>query len=104
MLYARWFLSNGQQGKEPPPKLKEIYELFRTGFGVPEEERIQIGRQIWRIVTDEVIAFGVVGLSPAAQGVRVAKNTMGNIPSRQYNSPDGKTPAISRPATFYFKN
>jgi hypothetical protein len=28
---------------------------------------------------------------------------MGNIPSRQYNSPDGKTPGISRPATFFYK-
>jgi len=28
---------------------------------------------------------------------------MGNIPSRMYNSPDGKTPGISRPATFYYK-
>jgi hypothetical protein len=28
---------------------------------------------------------------------------MGNIPSRMYNSPDGKTPGISRPATFYWK-
>jgi len=28
---------------------------------------------------------------------------MGNIPSRQYNSPDGKTPTISRPVTFYWK-
>jgi hypothetical protein len=37
-------------------------------------------------------------------GVRVVKNNMGNIPSRMYNSPDGKTPGISRPATFYYKN
>jgi hypothetical protein len=29
---------------------------------------------------------------------------MGNIPARQYNSPDGKTPGISRPVTFYWKN
>ena len=37
-------------------------------------------------------------------GVRIVKNNMGNIPARQYNSPDGKTPGISRPATFYWKN
>jgi hypothetical protein len=29
---------------------------------------------------------------------------MGNIPARQFNSPDGKTPGTSRPATFYFKS
>ena len=39
-----------------------------------------------------------------ANGVRIVKTNMGNIPSRQYNSPDGKTPGISRPITFYWKN
>jgi len=45
----------------------------------------------------------VIGMGPASMGVRVVKTTMGNIPSRQYNSPDGKTPGISRPITFYWK-
>jgi hypothetical protein len=26
------------------------------------------------------------------------------VPARQYNSPDGKTPGISRPVTFFFKS
>ena len=42
-------------------------------------------------------------MGPASQGVRVVRNNMGNIPARQYNSPDGKTPGISRPDTFYLK-
>ena len=104
ILYAKWFQSNGKEGKEPPPYLKEIYELFRKAFGVPEEEQITLGKEIWAIVTDDVFSFGVVGLSPAAQGIRVAKNNLGNVPSRQYNSPDGKSPGISRPMTFYFKS
>jgi peptide/nickel transport system substrate-binding protein len=102
--FAKWYLSNGKEGKEPPPYLKELYDLFRKGFGLPEQERIPVGKRIWEIVTDNVISFGVVGLSPAAQGIRVAKTNMGNVPSRMYNSPDGKTPGISRPATFYFKS
>jgi peptide/nickel transport system substrate-binding protein len=104
ILFARWYLSNGREGKEPPEYLKKIYDLFRRGFGMPEGERIQAGREIWKLVTDNVISFGIVGLSPAAQGIRVAKNNFGNIPARMYNSPDGKTPGISRPATFYFKS
>jgi hypothetical protein len=35
--------------------------------------------------------------------VRIVSNTMGNISARQYNSPDGMTPATSRPETFFFK-
>ncbi|MCC6175962.1 MAG: hypothetical protein IT305_11705, partial [Chloroflexi bacterium] len=57
-----------------------------------------------QIVTDQVFGMGTVGLSPAAMGIRIVKNTMGNIPDRQYNSPDGKTPSISRAVTFYFKS
>src|SRR5205823_669809 len=103
-LYAKWFQSGGTQGKEPDPKMKELMEKWRKAFGVPEKERIQLGKDVWRIAAEEVYIIGVVGQGPAAMGVRVVKNNMGNIPSRQYNSPDGKTPGISRPATFYYKN
>jgi hypothetical protein len=58
---------------------------------------------MWKTVIEEVHVIATVGLSPAAQGTRIVKNTMGNIPTRMYNSPDGKTPAISRTPTYYFK-
>jgi peptide/nickel transport system substrate-binding protein len=103
-LYVKWFHSAGAQGKEPEPRMKELMEKWKKAFGVPEKERIQLGKDIWKIAAEEVFIIGVVGQGPAAMGVRVVKNNMGNIPSRQYNSPDGKTPGISRPATFYWKN
>jgi peptide/nickel transport system substrate-binding protein len=103
-LYVKWFHSAGAQGKEPEPKMKELMEKWKKAFGVPEKERIQLGKDVWRIAAEEVYIIGVVGQGPAAMGVRVVKTNMGNIPSRMYNSPDGKTPGISRPATFYYKN
>jgi peptide/nickel transport system substrate-binding protein len=103
-LYAKWFQSAGAQGKEPPPRLRGLMEKFRLAFGVPEEERVKLGKEIWQIAAEEVYVIGVIGMGAASMGVRIAKNNLGNIPARQYNSPDGKTPAISRPATFYFKN
>jgi hypothetical protein len=84
--------------------MKELMEKWKKAFGVPEKERIQLGKDVWRIAAEEVYIIGVVGLGPAANGVRIVKNTMGNVPARQYNSPDGKTPGISRPVTFYWKN
>ena len=54
-------------------------------------------------LVDNVHAIGTVGLSPAFMGVRVVKNTMGNVPSRQYNSPDVRTPSVSRMMSVYFK-
>jgi len=103
-LYAKWFRSAGAQGKEPEPRMKELMDKWKKAFGVPEKERIQLGKEVWKIAVEEVFVIGVVGQGPAAMGVRVVKNNMGNIPSRMYNSPDGKTPGISRPATFYWKN
>ena len=103
-LYVKWFHSAGAQGKEPEPRMKELMEKWKRAFGVPEKERIQLGKDVWRIAAEEVYIIGVVGQGPASMGVRVVKTNMGNIPSRMYNSPDGKTPGISRPATFYWKN
>jgi peptide/nickel transport system substrate-binding protein len=106
-LYAEWFQTNGQKGKEPPAELadlKKLYDNFRKAFGVPEEEQIRLGKEIWAIAADQVYTIGVIGLAAAVNGVRIFKNTMGNIPARQYSSPDGKTPAISRTMTFFFKS
>ena len=102
-LYVKWFHSAGAQGKEPEPKMRELMEKWKKAFGVPEKERIQLGKDIWKIAAEEVYIIGVIGMGPASMGVRVVKTNMGNIPSRQYNSPDGKTPGISRPVTFYWK-
>jgi peptide/nickel transport system substrate-binding protein len=102
-LYARWFQSAGTQGKEPPARMRELMEKWRKAFGVPEEERIKLGKEVWQIAADEVHAIGVIGMGAASMGVRIAKTNLGNVPSRQYNSPDAKTPSISRPVTFYWK-
>ena len=102
-LYAKWFQSAGTQGKEPPARMKELMEKFKRAYGVPEKERIELGKEVWKIAADEVYIIGVIGMGPASMGVRVVKTNMGNIPSRQYNSPDGKTPTISRPVTFFWK-
>jgi peptide/nickel transport system substrate-binding protein len=103
-LNGLWFQTNGRDGEEPLPFIKEIMSKWRKAFGVPREERIQLGKEIWATSADEVYIIGVIGLGPAAMGVRVAKTDLGNIPSRQYNSPDARTPSISRPVTFFWKS
>jgi len=103
-LYAQWFQSSGTQGKEPPPKIKQVMENFKKAFGVPEAEQIRLGKEIWAIGADEVFTIGVIGLAAAVGGVRIVKNTMGNVPQRLYSSPDGKSPAVARTMTFYFKS
>jgi len=80
----------------------KVLGMFSEGLKSTPEERVGIGQEIWKIVTDEVWTIGTVGQSGAFMGVRVAKNNMGNLPTRQFNIQAGQTPNVSRPSTFYF--
>jgi peptide/nickel transport system substrate-binding protein len=100
--FGQWYASGGASGVEPTENVQAVLDMFSAGLKASPEERITIGQEIWRIITDEVWTMGTVGQSGAFMGVRVAKNNMGNIPSRQFNIQAGQTPNISRPATFFF--
>ena len=97
-----WFQTNGEDGMAPPAYLQTVMSNWRKGFGAPDAERTALCQEIWQLLVDNVNNIGVVGPGPASMGVRIAKTDLGNVPSKQYNSPDGKTPGISRPVTFYW--
>lgn len=101
--FGAWYASGGKSGVEPTdPKVKEVLDLFTKGLRGTPEERVTIGQDIWKIITDEVWTIGTVGQSGAFMGVRVVKNNMGNIPSRLFNIQAGQTPNIARPMTYFF--
>ena len=102
--YGEWYASGGAQGQEPPPRMKQALEMFRKAVGVPDEERIRLGKEIWKIIADDVWHISTVGLSAAAAGVRVAKTNLGNVPARQLNTINVRTPASSRPETLFWKS
>jgi len=102
-LWGQWLVSKGAQGREPTAPMKKLMALWQQGFGVPDTERIEIGKEMWRVAVEQQWAIGTVGLSPAVMGVRIVSNRLGNSPDRLYNSTDGMTPAPSRPETFFFK-
>jgi len=102
---ARWFASGGTQGKPPKdPQLLKALELFRSGPGKKTQERAKIGQEIWKIIVDEQISIGTVGLSPAVMGVRIVSKRLGNIPAREVNAQHARTPCSSHPTTFFFKS
>ena len=81
-----WFQSNGEKGQEPHPELKEVMTLYKKAFGVPEAERIEIGKQIWRIVLDQAWSVGLVrpvtGLS-GSQGIERRSRQRAGAPVQQ---------------------
>jgi ABC-type transport system substrate-binding protein len=102
-LHGIWFSSAGTQGKEPGPRMKELMDKYRKAFGVPDEERIKLGKEAVGISLDELWIIPVVSNSPASQGVRVVKNNVGNVPERMWNSAVSDNPMIAHPETYFFK-
>jgi peptide/nickel transport system substrate-binding protein len=104
-LWGDWFASGGQRGTKPDdPQMLRVMELLTSARGMSAADRINAGKEIWRICCDEMWFLGTVGLSGASVGTRIAKTALGNIPSRQANKLSGRTPALSRPMTFYWKS
>ena len=102
-LYGTWYSSAGTRGKTPPPRMRELMEKYRKTFGVPDQERTKLAKDVWKIALDELWIIPVVSNSPASQGVRVIKTNMGNIPSRLWNSAVSDNPHIAHTETWYFK-
>ena len=100
---AKWFNSGGKKGEAPPQRMQEMMAMWTKGVAASEEERVRLGKEIWKITIDEQYTICVVGQGAGIMGVRIANVKLGNIPSREVNSAPAKTYAISRPQTFYWK-
>jgi peptide/nickel transport system substrate-binding protein len=103
--FAKWYASNGQQGTKPEdPQMLKVLEMFRAASGQEDAERNKTAQEIWKILAEETYTIGTVGLSPAVMGVRIVKNNVGNVPSRQMNGQHVRTPCSSHPTTLFFKS
>lgn len=103
-LYGKWWQSGGKQGVKPEGDAMKMLELFDQGKRVTPEKRLELGKQILQLYTDNVFVMGTVGLSPALLGVAIIKNNLGNIPDSVVGSTPGQTIGNSRPEQYYFKS
>jgi len=103
-LYGTWYSSAGAKGKTPPPRMRELMDKYRKTFGVPDQERTRLAKDVWKIALDELWIIPVVSNSPASQGVRVIKTNIGNVPERLWNSAVSDNPHIAHTETWYFKS
>jgi len=97
-----WYETGGEKGVAPTGPLKQLLELFDRGKAIPFNRRIEVGREIYRILTDNVYVIGTVGRSPASSGVVVVKNDFRNVPEVAANSTAAQTPGVARPEQFFF--
>lgn len=104
-LIAKWYASNGAQGKAPQgEELKKALELFKVAPTLKPEDQVKQGKEIWKLIVEGCWSIGTVGQSPAFMGVRIIGNKMGNVPDRQINAQHARTPGTSQPATFFIKS
>ena len=73
--FGVWYSRMGPQGIEPPDNVKKVLDMFARRSQIPPEERIKIGQDIWKIITDEVWTMGTVGQFPAPSWVCVWSRT-----------------------------
>ncbi|MBV9356433.1 MAG: ABC transporter substrate-binding protein [Chloroflexi bacterium] len=100
-LYAKWYASGGTDGTKPTdPDLLKAMELLRSGAGVAEEQRMEIGKQIRQLIVDNQWVIGTVGFVP---NVRIISNKLGNVPDRISWRSRCRTPGATHPSTYYFK-
>lgn len=101
--YGQWWRSRGQQGKEPPAEIKQSLDLYdKLATVATVEERIQVGKDLTKLAIDQVFAIGVV-VGDLTFGIRVGKNTIGNVPARFPNTHVLLSPVTSMAQTYYFK-
>ena len=63
--WAVWYATGGEQGEEPPEEVKQVQALFdQMKVTVEEEERIEIGKEILRINSENLWNIGNVGEVP----------------------------------------
>jgi peptide/nickel transport system substrate-binding protein len=102
--YAQWYASNGAIGIKPTdPELLKGFDLLRSAASQPEERRVQIAQEIWKLLVDQVWSIGVVGQSPAYMGTRVVNERLENVPARTCVSQHCRTPWSGHPEQWYYR-
>lgn len=102
-LNSQWYMTKGKKGVAPIGDLKRLQEIFVEGNRLPRAMRTELGKELWRIHSDNLYVIGTVGQSPAMNGVVVVKNNFRNVPDIAPNSVGMQTPGNARPEQFFFE-
>jgi len=81
--WRMWFMTNGEQGEEPPDSWKEWVKDWDKFFTVRQgtEEYMKLGERIYDFIAEELFAIGTVGMNPVPV---VHKKYVRNVPKSKY--------------------
>ena len=100
--WVTWYQSNGAEGEEPPEYVQTLIDMHGQGPSLPEAERNELGKEIYRTIVDDMYNIGIVGLSPMVQGVIVTNAKLQNVPEVGGNDWPLRTPSTGYPEQFWY--
>ncbi len=97
--FGTWYKSDGKQGTEPTPQMKELMDLYtQYKASVDSAKQLQIAKKIVKLSTERLNAIGTVGMSP---GLVVVKNNFHNVMEHHTSDWLVFTPGTMDPPQFW---
>ena len=101
-LVRIWYQTNGAEGVEPTPVIKQIVAIINEAKVSGRERQIELAQELFRIWADNVFEIGTVGLTPSVQGVVVVNANLRNVPEIAGNDWPLRTPGDTRPEQYFY--
>jgi peptide/nickel transport system substrate-binding protein len=79
-LFGTWYATGGEKGVKPSGDLLKVAGLHDQGDSASAAERIELGKEIFRINVNNLWTIGTVGNTPTIFGLVVTKNNFRNVP------------------------
>ncbi len=99
--WARWYVSDGQRGVEPPPEVKRLQQI-RELLSVTVDRTAR--QELWReTIRNHAENLYVIPLVNQGSQIGVLSDDFGNVPEKAIASWVTMTPGYLNPETFYSK-
>jgi len=84
--WARWCESGGEEGEEPPERVKKLYEWWqKMNTTMDKEERIRLGKKILASQAENLWTIGTVAQLPLY--LCIIKDNLANFPKADRSTP-----------------
>ncbi len=99
-LWAQWYVTGGEEGEEPPTEIKKNLDAFDKMQLVDREERIRLGKEIFRSQAENLWVIGTMSVTPMPIIVR---DNLRNVPEKLVYGFDWLFTTICHPEQWFFK-
>lgn len=99
--WAEWFISNGDDGEEPPEEVKRQMALYRQAVATADPERqSELMREVLAIAKEQ---FYVIGATMRTGDYAIVKNNFRNVPETIFTGPGYFRVAPTNPVQYFIE-